>query len=128
MLRVWRHAARLFLATVEGASRPQPPGDDHLTQSLDAWIQPVWNICVELRAAASEPLRIAVDEAAPLFDPEQSERVPLFPELMAGLGEIKRNRIGGLMLVRDWKDDKKGRPLHWAYREQGDQTSTCATR
>ncbi|MDU0341337.1 hypothetical protein [Bosea rubneri] len=58
----------------------------------------------------------------PLFDPEQSERVPLFPELMARLDEIKRNRIGGLMLVRDWKDDKEGRPLPWPTGNKGDLT------
>ncbi|WP_293810322.1 hypothetical protein [uncultured Bosea sp.] len=46
----------------------------------------------------------------PLFDPENPD-VPLFPELMARLDAIERERIGGLMLVRDWKDDKEGRPL-----------------
>ena len=58
----------------------------------------------------------------PLFDPEQSERVPLFPELMARLDEIKRSRIGGLMLVRDWKDDKEGHPLPWPTGKKGDIT------
>ena len=28
--------------------------------------------------------------------------VPLYPELMAELDAIKRERIGGLMLRRDW--------------------------
>ena len=36
----------------------------------------------------------------PLFDPETN--VPLYPELMAELDAIKRDRIGGLMLRRDW--------------------------
>jgi len=58
----------------------------------------------------------------PLFDPEQTERVPLFPELMARLDVIKRERIGGLMLVRDWKDDKEGRPLPWPTGNKGDLT------
>ena len=37
----------------------------------------------------------------PLFD---EHRLPLFPELMAELDAIKRERIGGLMLQRDWGD------------------------
>lgn len=57
----------------------------------------------------------------PLFDPE-SPGVPLFPELMARLDAIKRERIGGLMLVRDWKDDKEGRPLPWPTGNKGDLT------
>lgn len=35
----------------------------------------------------------------PLFD---DKGVPLYPELMAELDTIKRERIGGLMLHRDW--------------------------
>jgi hypothetical protein len=35
----------------------------------------------------------------PLFD---DKGTPLFPELMAELDGIKRERIGGLMLTRDW--------------------------
>jgi hypothetical protein len=35
----------------------------------------------------------------PLFD---DEGAPLYPELMAELDAIKRQRIGGLMLCRDW--------------------------
>jgi hypothetical protein len=35
----------------------------------------------------------------PLID---DEGVPLYPELMAELDAIKRERIGGLMLCRDW--------------------------
>ena len=35
----------------------------------------------------------------PLFD---DAGVPLYPELMAELDAIKRERIGGLMLRRDW--------------------------
>lgn len=46
----------------------------------------------------------------PLFD-EDGE--PLYPELMARLDAIKRERIGGLMLVRDWKDEKAGVPVPW---------------
>jgi len=38
----------------------------------------------------------------PLFDPETS--VALYPELMAELDAIKRERIGGLMIRRDWGD------------------------
>ena len=37
----------------------------------------------------------------PLFD---DNGVPLYPELMAELDAIKRERIGGLMLCRDWGD------------------------
>jgi hypothetical protein len=37
----------------------------------------------------------------PLFD---ASGVPLYPELMAELDAIKRERIGGLMLCRDWGD------------------------
>ena len=37
----------------------------------------------------------------PLFD---DDGVPLYPELMAELDAIKRERIGGLMLRRDWGD------------------------
>jgi hypothetical protein len=37
----------------------------------------------------------------PLFD---DSGVPLFPELMLELDAIKRDRIGGLMLRRDWGD------------------------
>jgi hypothetical protein len=42
----------------------------------------------------------------PLFD---EAGVPLYPELMAELDAIKRDRIGGLMLRRDW--GKRG-PWH----------------
>jgi hypothetical protein len=38
----------------------------------------------------------------PLLDPETG--APLYPELMAELDAIKRERIGGLMLRRDWGD------------------------
>ena len=37
----------------------------------------------------------------PLFD---DAGVPLYPELMAELDALKRDRIGGLMLRRDWGD------------------------
>ena len=42
----------------------------------------------------------------PLFD---EDGVPLYPELMAELDAIKRERIGGLMLRRDWGDRGPGR-------------------
>jgi hypothetical protein len=38
----------------------------------------------------------------PLFHPGTG--VPLYPELMAELDAIKRERIGGLMIRRDWGD------------------------
>jgi hypothetical protein len=38
----------------------------------------------------------------PLYDDKTG--APCFPELMAELDAIKRERIGGLMLVRDWGD------------------------
>jgi hypothetical protein len=38
----------------------------------------------------------------PLFDPETD--AALYPELMAELDAIKRERIGGLMIRRDWGD------------------------
>ena len=37
----------------------------------------------------------------PLFD---DKGVALYPELMAELDAIKRDRIGGLMITRDWGD------------------------
>ncbi|MFY9836674.1 MAG: hypothetical protein WAK55_09415, partial [Xanthobacteraceae bacterium] len=37
----------------------------------------------------------------PLFD---ETGAPIYPELMAELDAIKRDRIGGLMLCRDWSD------------------------
>jgi hypothetical protein len=42
----------------------------------------------------------------PLFD---EKGVPLYPELMAELDEIKRHRIGGLVSCRDWGDARHGR-------------------
>jgi hypothetical protein len=38
------------------------------------------------------------------FVPLFKDGVPLYPELMAELDAIKRERIGGLMLCRDWSD------------------------
>lgn len=58
----------------------------------------------------------------PLFDPEADGNVPLFPELMARLDEIKRGRIGGNMIVRDWKDRAAGVPLPWPTGNKGDLT------
>ena len=40
----------------------------------------------------------------PLFD---DAGIPLYPELMTELDAIKRDRIGGLMLVRDWGDRRQ---------------------
>jgi hypothetical protein len=39
----------------------------------------------------------------PLFD---DAGMPLYPELMLELDAIKHNRIGGLMLCRDWGDQR----------------------
>jgi len=44
----------------------------------------------------------------PLFD---DAGMPLYPELMLELDAIKHNRIGGLMLCRDWGTNDRGRPL-----------------
>jgi hypothetical protein len=39
----------------------------------------------------------------------------LFPELMARMDAVRRNRIGnGLLFMRDWVDHKAGVPLPWA--------------
>lgn len=46
----------------------------------------------------------------PLFD---EAGAALYPELMERLDEIKRGRISGLMLVRDWKDEEAGHPVPW---------------
>lgn len=46
----------------------------------------------------------------PLFD---EDGAPLYPELMTRLDEIKKCRIGGLMIVRDWKDEDAGVPIPW---------------
>lgn len=54
----------------------------------------------------------------PLFG-EDGE--PLYPELMARLDAIKRDRIGGLMLMRDWPDEKAGVPVPWVT-QSGDLT------
>jgi hypothetical protein len=45
--------------------------------------------------------KTAEESWVPLFD---EAGVPLYPELMAELDAIKRERIGGLMLRRDWGD------------------------
>ena len=52
----------------------------------------------------------------PLFE---EQGTALFPELMARMDAIKRNRIGGLMFVRDWPDMKAGVPLPWATEKNG---------
>lgn len=56
-----------------------------------------------------EPIGYAVD----------GDRRPLFPELMERLDAIKRNRIGGLMLVRDWPDERAGVQLPWPAEGKG---------
>jgi hypothetical protein len=43
----------------------------------------------------------------PLFD---DAGAPLYPELMVELDAIKRDRIGGLMLCRDWATADHGQP------------------
>jgi hypothetical protein len=48
----------------------------------------------------------------PLFDAGE----PLFPELMGRLDAVKRERIGGLPLVRDWVDKASGVPVPWLAR------------
>jgi hypothetical protein len=52
----------------------------------------------------------------PLF----KDGVPLYPELMAELDAIKRDRIGGLMLCRDWGD--RGPWPTWPKPDQPDFT------
>lgn len=46
----------------------------------------------------------------PLFD---EDGAPLYPELMARLDAIKRNRVGGLMIMRDWNDRLAKVPVPW---------------
>jgi hypothetical protein len=53
----------------------------------------------------------------PLID---DEGVPLYPELMAELDAIKRERIGGLMLCRDWGE--RGPWPTWPKPDQPDFT------
>jgi hypothetical protein len=53
----------------------------------------------------------------PLFD---DAGVPVYPELMAELDAIKRERIGGLMLCRDWGD--RGPWPTWPKADQPDFT------
>jgi hypothetical protein len=45
----------------------------------------------------------------PLFD----KGAPLFPELMARMDAMKRDRVGGLFFVRDWADPIAKIPLPW---------------
>jgi hypothetical protein len=56
----------------------------------------------------------------PLFD---DAGVPLFPELMAELDGLKRDRIGGLMLRRDW-----GERLPWPTWPKGEVDLTHMSR
>jgi hypothetical protein len=53
----------------------------------------------------------------PLFD---DDGTPLYPELMAELDAIKRDRIGGLMLCRDW--GKRGPWPTWPRPDEPDFT------
>jgi hypothetical protein len=53
----------------------------------------------------------------PLFD---DAGVPVYPELMAELDAIKRDRIGGLMLCRDWGE--RGPWPTWPKPDQPDFT------
>ncbi|WP_375454795.1 hypothetical protein [uncultured Methylobacterium sp.] len=46
---------------------------------------------------------------------------PLFPELVERLDAVKRSRIGGLLVVRDWSDKATGHPVPWISRS-GDLT------
>lgn len=46
----------------------------------------------------------------PLFD----KGTPLFPELMARMDAMKRDRVGGPFFVRDWPDPIAKVPLPWA--------------
>jgi hypothetical protein len=46
----------------------------------------------------------------PLFD----NGVPLFPELMARMDRMKRDRVGGPFFIRDWLDKTAKVPLPWA--------------
>jgi hypothetical protein len=46
----------------------------------------------------------------PLFD----RGVALFPELMARLDAMKRDRVGGLFFLRDWPDPIARIPIAWA--------------
>jgi hypothetical protein len=39
---------------------------------------------------------------------------PLFPELMARMDAMKRDRVGGLFFMRDWPDATAKAPLPWA--------------
>ena len=57
----------------------------------------------------------------PLFD---DAGVPLYPELMAELDAIKRERIGGLMLCRDWGE--RGPWPTWPKPDEPDFTHLAA--
>jgi hypothetical protein len=51
----------------------------------------------------------------PLFDVRDGKRIALFPELMARMDALKRDRVSsGLFFMRDWIDRRAGRPLPWA--------------
>jgi hypothetical protein len=52
----------------------------------------------------------------PLFD---SSGAKLFPELMTRMDALKRDRVGGLMFVRDWPDKAMKVPLSWATEKGG---------
>jgi hypothetical protein len=60
----------------------------------------------------------------PLYDPDNNSA--LFPELMAELDAIKRERIGGLMLRRDWGDRSDW--ATWPNGPEGDPDLTHMSR
>jgi hypothetical protein len=47
----------------------------------------------------------------PLFD---NKGVPIYPELMARMDALKKDRVGGLFFVRDWPDRTAKIQLPWA--------------
>ena len=68
-----------------------------------------------MRGATREDPRRELDAAV------RRCRAPLYPELMAELDAIKSDRIGGLMLCRDWSDRHRGRA------DKGDLASMSRT-
>lgn len=79
-------------------------------------VQPVADIDVQHYRPKERPNAVRVvhektrEEAwIPLLD---DDGTALYPELTARLDAIKRSRIGGLMIIRDWKDETAGVPCH----------------
>ncbi|WP_183507921.1 hypothetical protein [Methylobacterium brachythecii] len=132
---------------LKDASRPTPTGEyGHLLAFVAAcdkagvaslgtaamiaweWLQRSEHIFGVLSAEHYRP-RERPDEVL-IMHPKTGEEVwiplldrgePLFPELVARLDEVKRSRIGGLLIVRDWTDRGAGLPLPWIT-ENGDLT------